>query len=218
MFYYGTLDLGQLVQMTEELTKKRISDPAGFCAVLFNASEFYDEIRIDECGFSNYRVFDPHRVIQEHNQRPNLDFYPFSYERIYKAGVTDYVDKNFAFKRFSNFLADNYNIGINEADEVVEECVYAIRIGESVGSIMEFLQEQFEIDDEELINEFIDQVIFLSNNTRQWFLKGYSPEELSQKNKIIPFQGKSNKVNAHVGRNDPCPCGSGLKYKKCCGK
>ncbi|MBN1402737.1 MAG: SEC-C domain-containing protein [Anaerolineae bacterium] len=21
-----------------------------------------------------------------------------------------------------------------------------------------------------------------------------------------------------VGRNDPCPCGSGLKYKHCCGK
>jgi len=23
---------------------------------------------------------------------------------------------------------------------------------------------------------------------------------------------------ANVGRNDPCPCGSGKKYKKCCGK
>jgi uncharacterized protein YecA (UPF0149 family) len=22
---------------------------------------------------------------------------------------------------------------------------------------------------------------------------------------------------AKVGRNDPCPCGSGRKYKKCCG-
>jgi preprotein translocase subunit SecA len=21
-----------------------------------------------------------------------------------------------------------------------------------------------------------------------------------------------------IGRNDPCPCGSGLKYKHCCGK
>lgn len=21
-----------------------------------------------------------------------------------------------------------------------------------------------------------------------------------------------------VGRNDPCPCGSGRKYKRCCGK
>ena len=24
--------------------------------------------------------------------------------------------------------------------------------------------------------------------------------------------------STHVGRNDPCPCGSGKKYKKCCGK
>jgi preprotein translocase subunit SecA len=24
-------------------------------------------------------------------------------------------------------------------------------------------------------------------------------------------------VGAHAGRNDPCPCGSGKKYKKCCG-
>jgi len=24
-------------------------------------------------------------------------------------------------------------------------------------------------------------------------------------------------VAAKVGRNDPCPCGSGKKYKKCCG-
>ena len=24
--------------------------------------------------------------------------------------------------------------------------------------------------------------------------------------------------NKKIGRNDPCPCGSGKKYKKCCGK
>ena len=26
------------------------------------------------------------------------------------------------------------------------------------------------------------------------------------------------RVDPKVGRNDPCPCGSGQKYKKCCGK
>lgn len=26
------------------------------------------------------------------------------------------------------------------------------------------------------------------------------------------------RAGAKVGRNDPCPCGSGKKYKKCCGK
>ena len=25
-------------------------------------------------------------------------------------------------------------------------------------------------------------------------------------------------ISSKVGRNDPCPCGSGKKYKKCCGK
>ena len=27
-----------------------------------------------------------------------------------------------------------------------------------------------------------------------------------------------NKKKIKIGRNDPCPCGSGKKYKKCCGK
>ncbi|MFH1548630.1 MAG: SEC-C metal-binding domain-containing protein, partial [Candidatus Omnitrophota bacterium] len=32
--------------------------------------------------------------------------------------------------------------------------------------------------------------------------------------KGVPFR----RTQAKVGRNDPCPCGSGKKYKKCCGK
>ena len=28
----------------------------------------------------------------------------------------------------------------------------------------------------------------------------------------------TNKDGSKVGRNDPCPCGSGKKYKNCCGK
>ena len=33
------------------------------------------------------------------------------------------------------------------------------------------------------------------------------------------FRASKMYVNTNrVGRNDPCPCGSGKKYKKCCGK
>ncbi|MGC8834888.1 MAG: SEC-C metal-binding domain-containing protein [Armatimonadota bacterium] len=28
--------------------------------------------------------------------------------------------------------------------------------------------------------------------------------------------GKKAATKVKVGRNDPCPCGSGKKYKKCC--
>jgi uncharacterized protein len=36
-----------------------------------------------------------------------------------------------------------------------------------------------------------------------------------------PMQGIASRMSSapakKVGRNDPCPCGSGKKYKKCCG-
>jgi len=31
------------------------------------------------------------------------------------------------------------------------------------------------------------------------------------------FKGKKKiRYSHHIGRNDPCPCGSGKKFKKCC--
>ncbi len=40
------------------------------------------------------------------------------------------------------------------------------------------------------------------------------PEDLSDLEKMLnpPIPATSNKV----GRNDPCPCGSGKKFKHCC--
>ena len=32
-----------------------------------------------------------------------------------------------------------------------------------------------------------------------------------------PAKKQPVKAGAKVGRNDPCPCGSGKKYKACCG-
>lgn len=32
------------------------------------------------------------------------------------------------------------------------------------------------------------------------------------------IQGTYKRIGPKIGRNDPCPCGSGKKYKKCCGR
>ena len=32
-----------------------------------------------------------------------------------------------------------------------------------------------------------------------------------------PLFAKDKDKGKKIGRNDPCPCGSGRKYKKCCG-
>ena len=40
----------------------------------------------------------------------------------------------------------------------------------------------------------------------------------SANNQISSVSKTVRNTEAKVGRNDPCPCGSGLKYKNCCGK
>lgn len=44
-----------------------------------------------------------------------------------------------------------------------------------------------------------------------------SPERRKELYKEQKASGTIRKEKK-IGRNDPCPCGSGLKYKKCCGK
>ena len=51
-------------------------------------------------------------------------------------------------------------------------------------------------------------------------LEGLPKEAVSDTSKNVQAAPKTPIVNAgpKLGRNDPCPCGSGKKYKNCCGK
>jgi len=47
-----------------------------------------------------------------------------------------------------------------------------------------------------------------------------SATRVGQPERAVPDPGRSvplERVEPKIGRNDPCPCGSGQKYKKCCG-
>lgn len=81
-----------------------------------------------------------------------------------------------------------------------------------------------------VINEIYD-----TNMTFDELLEKYKPQHLKEKifsSTTVLYESKtfsktlgyieeeSNKPKidtANIGRNDPCPCGSGKKYKKCCG-
>ncbi len=50
-------------------------------------------------------------------------------------------------------------------------------------------------------------------------LKGKTADEIEAEKKLIKETKKVDPLESkgEPGRNDPCPCGSGKKYKKCCG-
>lgn len=71
---------------------------------------------------------------------------------------------------------------------------------------------------EKNLETFFQLMMDTKNNTRIWENKGHSPEELfhlmKQEDDHTPIVAKPKKI----GRNDPCPCGSGKKYKRCCAR
>jgi hypothetical protein len=47
---------------------------------------------------------------------------------------------------------------------------------------------------------------------------GSSPSDIVSEASDALAKAKPVRMGPKVGRNDPCPCGSGKKYKQCCGK
>ena len=86
--------------------------------------------------------------------------------------------------------------------------------------IVEYKRQGFDMFDE-MINEIKDdtaRMIFIAR------IIGQAAPQREQLMKPTATSGDGTLTrqpvhkNKKPGRNDPCPCGSGLKYKKCCGK
>jgi len=66
--------------------------------------------------------------------------------------------------------------------------------------------------------ERAEEIIELCNKHGWKVIAGIEPdksENISDVNKLLA-SSESKKDEIKVGRNDPCSCGSGLKFKKCC--
>lgn len=71
-------------------------------------------------------------------------------------------------------------------------------------------------DDELLYKNMVEAKADWLYNLEQW-----EPLLTEERRKELYKEQKSSKTvvkGDKVGRNDPCPCGSGKKYKKCCGR
>ena len=78
----------------------------------------------------------------------------------------------------------------------------------------------------EMFSEMIDAI--QSETLRRMYLVRVKKDEEIKRERVAKESGenvggddslkKKPRTVKKVGRNDPCPCGSGLKYKKCCGR
>lgn len=110
------------------------------------------------------------------------------------------------------------------ADNLMLELEYKVTEEDlNAAGIMNLLFERYvEFPNRTRANHFVENCSEWVYSVRKWSNRGFTDRELG-KEKIIPSERGlpeiSNQVTKKkIGRNDPCPCGSGKKYKHCCGK
>jgi len=75
----------------------------------------------------------------------------------------------------------------------------------------ELFDNLLDVIDKEVVT-FLMKAEVRQNTERKEVVKGNAAEDNSKVKKQTPKKAEK------IGRNEPCPCGSGKKYKQCCGK
>jgi len=150
-------------------------------------------------------------------------------KELYKKREADFSERGVNFKELERILLlqiidHNWKNHLYELDHLRKGVV--LRAYGQKDPLIEYQKESYA-----LFERMLDRV---RDNTIEYLFKIQLPPRIirpqfsNQKNENVEKEKKSDKKEENqnkptvssvkVGRNDPCPCGSGKKYKKCCGK
>ncbi len=210
-------------------------------------SVYCEDREDEECCFTSPFLVDIDFVEEEREKRHlTIDLNLFDQKTIMEAG-SGFVPMipNPVSKKLLKTLKRKFGFKETEAlywqfrlwlDVQEEESVNTIIIQE----LLDAAGEHSRIKGTDDLNEAMDVVMDYINHTPRWILYGQSPIDLMEDMPLSPsaprieigpnmramgyqqeeVQQEVDKLwkSPKVGRNDPCPCGSGKKYKHCCGK
>lgn len=203
---YGVLSFSQVNELlsTYEINEMDINTLENLTQ---QASLYYDEFSIDltrKCVVNDQMdedIIDNILNYIEPRVRVNK-------EELLIAVQENWISKTSYGKRFIKQNNELFEIQKDALYNVMEELYYNIQVMD-VEELLEELTEQFENDEELKVQMYNIFKKFLGN-IRLWKYRGATINEINGE------EEEPKKIS--IGRNDPCICGSGKKYKKCCGK
>ena len=228
LFYYGYLDYEQLYEMVTRIINKKEISLERFVGVLINGSCWQDEIITLEFGAQHINVVNLEELIETQLEWSKEEFRPLSYEEIYQAGQPGYVVKNQQYLQMEKFLAEKLNVSAEEVNGFMQDIIIMIMNEETSAFIFDYMQDMIAIPNQKIAKQLSLLLLELYNSVNIFKLKGYTLNELDKmmgktaKGLVVSkARGKDNVIRVSfgektAGRNEPCPCGSGKKYKKCC--
>ncbi|MFD1739490.1 YecA family protein [Bacillus salitolerans] len=138
---------------------------------------------------------------------------------IFAASVIENIKSVFAIET----LKKAYPVVDEEDQELIFEALAHQLSIDALPEIEDYMAKKYHyniVDTDQVAYAYYSILGFEHPDLQAWKKSALEKEmifkEESKKNSLL-FQSPI-KIEPKVGRNDPCPCGSGKKYKKCCGK
>lgn len=188
---------------------------------------------VDEPVLVSPWVENDKKLWKEIMKRKDIPYKDFDYGEIMDAGMlphplfeSDYTDAMYDLLE-NGEEGDDYDY----IEQTLTDIWYCIQEGDSPSDGLQALLNGLPLEYRELTNDIVKTYTDFQNSLPRWDLKGHSPAEVYAMNSssgsndlrptgnIVSMNGTPYvNANPKVGRNDPCPCGSGKKYKNCCGR
>ncbi len=204
---YGIIKITDIINLFKRYGIEE-SEKINIKEIIQEAQYYYDEYDQEEKFIINSEVSMWRMMIKEIDE--NLDYAAVSKEELLRISKPDWI---YTSKIGKEFIEDVRKV-LNAEDGVLKEIIESL--------ISEIQKRDFDeiIDDilgtDNSNNENVKEFVYVSvgkllRNIRLWKYKGATINE-RVKSKI------EAEKKTTVGRNEPCICGSGKKYKRCCGK
>lgn len=157
-------------------------------------------------------LFSPEDVYEELRVRQTIQ-YNFSNEDFFVSLGKDFKSTwGEEVLELKNILS-NTKLKKSDIDSLISQLIFYIKNDMDTQIIVELLTSySLDLSDKALADSIVNSFSKVFNNTPIWSLKGLTPLESTTRQKTTIIKDKE------PGRNEPCPCGSGKKYKKCCGR
>ena len=157
-------------------------------------------------------LFSPEDVYEELRVRQTIQ-YNFSNEDFFVSLGRDFKDTwGEEVLELKNILSKT-KLKKSDIDSLISQLIFYIKNDMDTQIIVELLTSySLDLSNKALADSIVNSFSKIFNNTPIWSLKGLTPSESTARQKTTIIKDKE------PGRNDPCPCGSGKKYKKCCGR
>ncbi len=206
LYYYGYMPKSTVFELVSPIVNFNL---VRVDAVIKDAKNYYDYMNETDQDLMDSRVVDLDLLKEQQQQSIYQKHDSFTDDQLIQAGTEDFMDLTDELIQLVKHLKDRYALDDRTMNRYMDDCLILLNSFIDIDPSFLYLSQHLPISTDEDKKMLLALLQASQDSIHTWALKG---------NKRKKQATQTAEPTKKVGRNDPCPCGSGKKYKKCCGK